>query len=149
RETLLDDPADEATWSAYSDWLQDRDLPPVGVLLLEQALRAVARYPFRDIPYTAWEAVRKGSVREARAALEAALAVHEPGRALTHDPAKSRIHVEEDLAQLCVHVGHWEWQGDVYQQWIFFDDLWAAAHPDLANSILRYKRCWDMLSPDG
>ena len=38
---------------------------------------------------------------------------------------------------------------DMYHQWIFFDDQWAAAHPDLANSLLRYTRCWDMLSPDG
>lgn len=26
---------------------------------------------------------------------------------------------------------------------------WAATHVDLANSILRYTRCWDMLSADG
>ena len=29
------------------------------------------------------------------------------------------------------------------QQWILFDDRWAAAHPDLAASILRYGRDWD------
>ena len=74
-----------------------------------------------------------------------------PGRSYphNHDPAKSLVHVEDHLAQLCVHVGRLKHQGDVYQQWVFFDDRWAAAHPDLANSILRYTRCWDMLSADG
>jgi uncharacterized protein (TIGR02996 family) len=149
RETLLDDPDDDATWAAYSDWLQERGLPPAGLLVLERALRALARYPLAALPDSAWEVVRQGTVREARAALEAAFAAHRPGRTPDHDPSKSLIHVEEHLAQLCVHVAHWEYHGDLYQQWIFFDDRWAAAHPDLASSILRYDRCWDMLSPDG
>lgn len=31
-----------------------------------------------------------------------------------------------------------DWCG--YQQWFLFDDLWAAAHPHLAESLLRYNR---------
>ena len=150
-EALLDDPDDDATWAAYSDWLHERGLPPAGLTVLERALRAVTRYPFRGLPRAAWDAVEKGTVRQARAALEAAFPVPKPGPRYphNHDPAKSLVHVEDHLAQLCVHVGHWQGQGDLYQQWIFFDDRWAAAHPDLANSILRYTRCWDMLSADG
>jgi uncharacterized protein (TIGR02996 family) len=151
RQALLDDPDDEAAWAAYSDWLQERGFPPAGLLVLERALRAVTRYPFRGLPHAVWDAVGKGTVRQAREALEAVFPVPKPGRSYphNHDPAKSLVHVEDHLAQLCVHVGHWEFQGDLYQQWVFFDDSWAAAHPDLANSILRYTRCWDMLSPDG
>jgi hypothetical protein len=32
-----------------------------------------------------------------------------------------------------------------YQQIFLFDDLWASAHPDLANSLLRYGAHWDPL----
>jgi hypothetical protein len=105
------------------------------------------------LPDAAWEAIRRGTVREAQAALEAARRAGGEGGPLYHparyEPDKSLIHVEEHLAQLCLHVDRWWDEVDVYQQWIFFDDRWAAAHPDLANSILRYTRCWDMLSPDG
>src|SRR5262249_15773815 len=101
------------------------------------------------LPDTAWEVVRQGTVREARSALEAAFAAHKPERPHSHDPSKSLIHVEQHLAQLCVHVAKWEYHGDLYQQWIFFAARWAAAPPALANSILRYHRCWDVLSPDG
>jgi 3-oxoacyl-ACP reductase-like protein len=38
-------------------------------------------------------------------------------------------------AHTSTHFGH--------QQWILFDDRWAAAHPDLAASLLHYARCWD------
>jgi uncharacterized protein (TIGR02996 family) len=148
REALLDDPDDEATWGAYSDWLQERGLPPAGLVVLECALRGVLRYLGPGLPDNAWGAVREGSVRQARAALESALAAHKPKRRSTHNPAKSLLHVEEHMAQLCIHVARWD-KVDVYQQWIFFDDRWGAAHPDLANSILRWHRCWDMLSPDG
>jgi uncharacterized protein (TIGR02996 family) len=149
REALLDDPDDEATWAAYSDWLQERDLPPAGLIILERALHGVAHYPLADLDGTGcWNVVRTGTVRQARAALEAAFQAYTPHRHRSHDPAKSCIHVEEHLAQLCVHVARWD-RTDLYQQWIFFDDRWGAAHPDLANSILRFTRCWDMLSPDG
>jgi hypothetical protein len=33
----------------------------------------------------------------------------------------------------------------MYHQWYLFDDLWASAHPDLANAILRYASRWDVL----
>lgn len=29
--------------------------------------------------------------------------------------------------------------------WLFFDDLWMTAHPDLAESLLRYGKGWDVL----
>ncbi len=66
-------------------------------------------------------------------------------QASTPDPKKSKVRVEEHLAQLCLHVDHWEHRGDLYHQYFFFDDLWAAAHPDLANSLLRWARRWDVL----
>ncbi|GAB2790250.1 hypothetical protein GCM10027199_77830 [Amycolatopsis magusensis] len=45
------------------------------------------------------------------------------------------------LAQLSMHCS------DVfgYQQWYLFDTLWAATHPNLAQSLLRYAHHWDPL----
>jgi uncharacterized protein (TIGR02996 family) len=62
----------------------------------------------------------------------------------TNDAKKSRVHVEEHVAQLCLHTQRWG-ERDLYHQYYFFDDLWAAAHPDLANSLLRWARRWDVL----
>jgi uncharacterized protein (TIGR02996 family) len=75
-------------------------------------------------------------------------------RALTYavEPCTSRVgrkrsrdltHVEEHLAQACLHVG-----GNEFHQWILFDDLWASAHPEMANAILRFARRWDVLTTD-
>jgi hypothetical protein len=57
----------------------------------------------------------------------------------------------EHLAQIGVHSGTWQYiagpgKTPLFQQWIFFDDLWAAAHPALANGILRFAQRWDVLS---
>ena len=65
-------------------------------------------------------------------------------------PKGSQVHVEDHLAQLCLHDRGWAWH-----QWYLFDDLWAGAHADIANSLLNYGRRWDVLSsprsatPDG
>ena len=53
------------------------------------------------------------------------------------------------LAQACKHVaterlGRLKGLKD-YHQWIFIDDLWASAHPDLGQSLLRFAARWDVL----
>jgi uncharacterized protein (TIGR02996 family) len=146
RQAILANPGDDASWAAYSDWLQERDQWPVGMALLEQALSAVARMPVAHLPGEEIWLVRPGPVAEDGAFVARLLADLPPGRA--PDPAKGRLQVQEHLAQVCLHTDRWG-ETDLYQQWIFFDDLWAAAHPDLANALLRYERCWDVLSPDG
>jgi uncharacterized protein (TIGR02996 family) len=110
-------PDDEATWMACSDWLADRGRPSAGVEVLRRALEVVAAEGVES----RWK----------------------------HDPSLSRIHAEEHLAQLCIHTNarhlargvrhHWD-------QWYFFDDLWASAHPDVANGLLSYGLRWDALS---
>lgn len=55
-------------------------------------------------------------------------------------PKKSLLQVEEHVAVLCRNVAP-----DFHHQWYFFDDLWASAHPELANALLRYVRRWDVL----
>jgi uncharacterized protein (TIGR02996 family) len=114
-------PADESGWLIFSDWLAERGECSAGPVILEQALARACRYRVD------WN----------------------------HDPKKSLIHVEEHVAQLCRHVASWKLdtrsyrrhRHDLYHQWIFFDDLWASAEPDLAHAILRYARRWDVLTP--
>lgn len=117
-DELRSRPDDEATWMAYGDWLAERGRPSAGIVVLQRALEAVA-----------------------------AAGVNERWK---HDPSLSRIHAEEHLAQLCIHTlsqtlargkvrNHWD-------QWYFFDDLWASAHPALANGLLNYGLRWDALS---
>lgn len=55
------------------------------------------------------------------------------------DPSKSIVHESAHAALLCAHAT----SAFGYQQWILFDDRWAAAHPALAASILRYAHGWD------
>jgi hypothetical protein len=54
-------------------------------------------------------------------------------------PELSRLHNSEHLIQLAMHCN--EFFG--YQQWYLFDNAWAATHPDLAQSLLRYAGHWD------
>jgi hypothetical protein len=55
------------------------------------------------------------------------------------DPALSRIEASRHLVQAAIHVD----QRFGYQRWYLFDDVWAAAHPDLAASLLRCVAGWD------
>ena len=59
----------------------------------------------------------------------------------------SLIHVEDHLAQMCLDGSRKD--EPYFGQWIFFDGLWASAHSDLANAILRFAARWDVLSADG
>ncbi|MEU5695459.1 hypothetical protein [Actinosynnema sp. NPDC020468] len=57
------------------------------------------------------------------------------------DPSASLLRVDDHLAQFAMHV-------DTYfghRQWFLFDTTWAATHPDLAHSLLRYGGHWDPL----
>jgi uncharacterized protein (TIGR02996 family) len=143
RKALLEDLGDEATWGAYSDWLQEQGERQLGLTLLEQALKSATHFPVADMD-KAWKTLRRVMpISRAHASLQKAMSGKKPGR--LPDPAKSHVQVEEHLAQLCIHTETWG-KEDLYQQWIFFDDLWAARHPDLANALLRFARTWDVLS---
>jgi hypothetical protein len=55
------------------------------------------------------------------------------------DPALSRIQASGHLVQATIHMS----RHLAYQRWYLFDDIWAAAHPDLAASLLRCAAGWD------
>ncbi|HEX6686686.1 MAG TPA: hypothetical protein VF062_28190 [Candidatus Limnocylindrales bacterium] len=56
-------------------------------------------------------------------------------------PDASLLQLSDHIAQLAMHRD--EYFG--YQQWYLFDTVWAASHPDLARSLLRYASHWDPL----
>jgi hypothetical protein len=54
-------------------------------------------------------------------------------------PAQSLVHIEAHVAQVARYIDSFFG----YDQWFLFDARWAAAHPDLARSLLRYAAHWD------
>ena len=116
---IRDEPQENTHWAAYSDWLYDRDRPAAGVRLFELALRA--------------EACATGGDHR-RAALD-------------------RVKATAHLAQVCKHQGRYPdrpgddlTEYDWFEQFIFFDDRWAAAHPTLAAGVLTFAARWDVLT---
>ncbi|MBY0458801.1 MAG: hypothetical protein K2V38_15800 [Gemmataceae bacterium] len=116
---LRDEPDERTHWDAYSDWLQERDLPPAGLHLLERALRAKAcgvvaknHKPELDLvqvtPHFAQACKHEGCYTDG------------PKPGITED--------------------------DVFVRFIFFDDRWAAAHPVLSRGIVAFAGRWDVLT---
>ncbi|GIJ55504.1 hypothetical protein [Virgisporangium aurantiacum] len=56
-----------------------------------------------------------------------------------HPPTRSLVRVDTHIAQVARHID--DFFG--FDQWFLFDTRWAAAHPDLARSLLRYTAHWD------
>ncbi|MCI0461990.1 MAG: hypothetical protein L0Z62_33990 [Gemmataceae bacterium] len=145
-QEIRERPREGGTWDAYSDWLQERGELPAGLHTLKRALTWASRW---------YDAEQAGRVKGSEAILEdldSAARCAEPWVAAiegSNEPSHSLVQVQEHVAQLCLHFRHWRtaWrERHIYHEWIYFDDLWASAHPDLANSILRYVRRWDVLS---
>jgi uncharacterized protein (TIGR02996 family) len=63
----------------------------------------------------------------------------------TRKPSKDMLRVTPHMVQAVYHTARW-WKKDLYHQWIFFDDRWAAAHPTLAAGVLTFASDWDLLS---
>jgi uncharacterized protein (TIGR02996 family) len=56
------------------------------------------------------------------------------------DMVVAHTHVAQACKRLNGHRGE-----SAFYHIILFDDRWAAAHPDLANSVLRFAARWDVL----
>lgn len=69
-------------------------------------------------------------------------------------PNQSKFQFSEHLIQASIHTQTWTWHpvsridGNFpnFDHFIIFDELWATANPDLANSILRFTTMWNVLS---
>ncbi|WP_182902613.1 hypothetical protein [Microbispora sp. H10830] len=55
------------------------------------------------------------------------------------DPGRTLIRCDDHLAQMAIHMD----ERFGYRQWFLFDDVWAAAHPELAASLMRFGAHWD------
>ncbi len=100
---------------------------------LGPALGRAAAYPMSGV--TARARLGTGAFASARPEFLAAA----EGATTSADPAKTLVHENAHAVLLTTHPS--DKLG--YQQWIFFDDRWAAAHRDLAASILHYATNWD------
>ena len=107
---------------------------------LAPALARVAAYPLGSVVKKGdHAALGGGAIDAARASFEAAAA----GVKHAGDPTKSIVSEGEHAALLAAHTD--DKLG--YQQWILFDDRWAAANPDLATSMLHYAEHADPFAP--
>lgn len=109
----------------------DRDLGP--------ALDACNRFPLIHVATNVQHTrVGIGPHSEAREAFVEAAA---DARKVRRNIDRTKIVVGDHIAQMSL------WTNETYgfQQWILFDDRWAAAHRDLACSLLRYASGWDPL----
>jgi hypothetical protein len=103
------------------------------------ALERANRWPGFNLNADAWPNLPD----EQDAAHQAALTILTTAAADERRPEASLLRVSDHLAQFAMHCS--EFFG--YQQWFLFDDVWAASHPDLAQSLLRYSEHWDPLAP--
>ena len=100
---------------------------------VEAALRRANRWPLFALNEDPWPEGDGGVEVDVDAVLRKELPK-------SRDADRSLLTVDEHIAQLAMHVD--EYFG--YQQWIIFDDVWAASHPELAASLLRYAASWDV-----
>jgi uncharacterized protein (TIGR02996 family) len=140
---LEQNPGDDVSWGAYSDWLEERGDGPAGTVLLRRALERAAHFPVATICNRL--SVRDFGGTDLAAARQQLEGLMKEVGLCSHDPSRSLVAAEDHIAQLCLHTDRWG-ATDLYHQWILFDDLWASAHPALARAILRQARRWDVLT---
>jgi uncharacterized protein (TIGR02996 family) len=133
-------PSDAASWAAWADWREERGLEPPGISLLRSGFARLARLPGRLQDGLHLDDDLAKACREL-------LEAEEKHRAELRTSPKSLIHVEGHLAQMCLDGSHTD--SPYFGQWILFDDLWASAHPELADALLTWCARWDVLSEGG
>jgi hypothetical protein len=129
------DPSDAANWAAWNDWRAERGEEPPGIGLLRAAFARMARLP----GWVQDRLVRKSSP-------QALLEMETKHGAELRPTPKSLLHGEEHLMQMCLDGSHNDERGPYFGQWILFDDLWASAHPELADALLTWCARWDVLT---
>jgi uncharacterized protein (TIGR02996 family) len=141
-EELLSRPDDRATWAAYSDWLVDQGRGPAGTEMLRRALERIGKVTEREADGFQLGAAAKHPTPASQPAAQAFVRLADRRRR-----SPSLVHVGEHLAQMCLCADYVRRaRPKDFDQWIFFDDLWAAAQPALANALLRFRARWDVLT---
>jgi hypothetical protein len=127
--------SDAANWAAWSDWRAEHGEESPGIGLLRAAFARMARLP--------------GSVQDQlvrRSPTRSLLEMEAEHRDQLRQTPKSLLHGEEHLIQMCLDGSHDDDAGPYFGQWILFDDLWASAHPELADALLTWCARWDVLT---
>jgi uncharacterized protein (TIGR02996 family) len=141
-EELLSHPDDRATWAAYSDWIVDQGRDPAGKETLRRAFERIGKVTQEEAEDFPLRAAAKQPIRASLPAAQAFVRLADRRRR-----SPSLVHVGEHLAQMCLCVDEVRRaRPRDFNQWIFFDDLWAAAQPALANALLRFSVRWDVLT---
>jgi hypothetical protein len=129
------DPSDTASWAAWNDWRAERGEEPPGIGLLRHAFARMARLP----GYAQDELFGESSP-------QALMEMETKHSSSLRKTPKSLLHGEEHLIQMCLDGSHNDEAGPYFGQWILFDDLWASAHPELADALLTWCARWDVLT---
>ncbi|MDI1435029.1 hypothetical protein [Polyangium sorediatum] len=133
-----------ASWS--KEWLDTwpvelrllRAMIEPGQISIAPALAKCAAYPLREVvTATNHTLLGVGAHQNAEGEFSKVGTAFEG----TGDPEKALVQVGKHAALFCPHTS----SAFGYEQWILFDDRWAAAHPALAASMLRYANGWDPL----
>lgn len=135
-------PMPPTEWGYVAPWPLElrllRGLVREGEPTLGPALARLRDYPIEDLGQRSTRDLGMDTHAEAVEGFSEAAASLRPN---SGDAALTRIDVAEHIAQVTQHVS----RTFGYQQWFVFDDRWAAAHPALARSLLRYGVQWDPL----
>ena len=110
----------------------------VGEATLGPALGRLREYPVESLGQRSNRELGVGAHAEAVVEFAEVASTLPPN---SGDATLTKIEVSEHIVQVAQHVS----RSFGYQQWFLFDDRWAAAHPGLARSLLRYGMSWDPL----
>lgn len=139
---IVPKPMPPTSWGYVAPWPLElrllRGLVHEGEATLEPALARLREYPVEALGQRGGRELGTGSHAEVVVEL-ADVAGTLPRN--SGDASLTRIELGEHIAQVAQHVS----KSFGYQQWFLFDDCWAAAHPGLARSLLRYGVSWDPL----
>ena len=116
-----------------------------GVFLREGSGRVVAMWRLRLVQeWTGAIACILGRNAPEASALVSELAAKNQRADSFHCEMTDEAAVRPHIAQVCKRLNPHSHRAAFYH-FIVFDDLWAAAHPDLANGVLRFAGRWDCL----
>lgn len=128
------DPASPGPWAVYGDWLAEQGEEAVHIVVLRRVFAEMSCLSVRDLFDCAPDEPFYGSFAVAHAEIEAQRALYgvEPGR--------SEIATSTHTAQLCQEA---TLSGEsAFEHWFLFDDVWASAHPELAQGVMCYVSSW-------
>lgn len=140
---LLHNPDVEALWDEFLAFLFESGIGDPSIYLLQRALSECCKFPAGSV-----NQIRDWNFGNQNVGVPIEVIRSVVGGNWNNDSSKSLLQCDRHLAQASIHTDQSAASGDLdlFNRWIIFDDLWAGANQDLANSILRYAIRWDVLA---